>query len=565
MGKIKISIFYTLTLIVGLVFSSSVVKAQSSEEAINLLETEKFDAATSTIKKAIEKNPGDGANHFYAGYIYLKLEKPDSAKLHFDKGASVDPKAPLPLVGQGWIALNNNNIQQAQGFFDKAIDLSKGKDQLVFNRIAEALIYADNKDPNKALSYLNKALTLKKNKNKEKAGEIDAQTHILMGDAYLAAKDGGKAITSYERAITANPKIAPQAHAKIGRIYLIPKNYEAAEGEFQKAIQADPNYAPVYKDLGELYFKKRDIDKAQEMYNKYGQLLGSEKSVKQIGIFSYLKRDYPAAVENLQKALQVDQNDLVVNRLLGYSLNKMGDSVGAKQALDKYFSLVKPDKTLATDYINYGEVLMNLGEDSLAVQNYLIAIDKDTANIELIEEVAENLRINRKNEAAAKMYDVLLAKKASPTTNDYYRAGTVYVQAKQFAKADSAYAKVIEATPDNYLGYSALALSKFYQESAEGGELGLAKPHYEKLISLLEADPNIASEKNKKSALLTAYQYMASYYTQKEDLKSAGAYWEKVDQVDPGNPNAKKFKEYLIEVAKYNEAQKKAQKQKAGK
>jgi tetratricopeptide (TPR) repeat protein len=529
---------------------------------LKLLDVEKIEAATSTIKKAIEKDSKNASNYYFAGYIYLELDKPDSAKMFFDKGVEADPKNPLPYVGQGYIALNNGKAQVAQGLFDKAIDLSRGKDAVVFNKIADALLHADNKDPNKAMTYLTKATEAKK--DKEKANQINAETQLLMGDAYLALKDGGKAISSYENAAAADKGVAAKAYAKIGRIYLIPKNYDAAQAEFEKGVAADPNYAPIYKDLAELYFTKRDINKAKEMLGKYMQLSDVQKgSRSRIAIFTYLTRDYPAAVNELKQALTTDPDNIVLHRLLGYSLNKTGDFAGAKAALDKYFSLVKPDKTLASDYVNLGQAQIGLGEDSLAVQNFMTAVDKDTANIEMIGEVAEDLRKAKKNNPAAKMYEVLLARKQNPTTNDYYRAGNAFLAAKQYAKADSAYQKVIDATPDNYLGYNAMLLSKMYQDPE--AKTGAGKEVAEKVITILEPDAAVANEAGKKRALITAYGYLASLNTQKEDLKTAGAYWEKVDKLDPGNAQAAAFKDYLKQVENYKKQQQQQKKSSASK
>jgi tetratricopeptide (TPR) repeat protein len=278
-------------------------------------------------------------------------------------------------------------------------------------------------------------------------------------------------------------------------------------------------------------------------------------------IFVYLTRDYPAAVNELREALKTEPDNIVLNRLMGYSLNKTGDSLGAKQYLDKYFSLVKPEKTLASDYINYGEVMIKLDQDSIAVENFLIAFEKDTSNIDVIDEVADNLRKSKKNEAAAKLYDVLLSKKENPSTNDYYKAGNAYLGAKQYEKADSAYLKVIEATPDNYLGYNALALSKLYQDPQ--AKLGTGKEISEKLIAMLEQDSTAAQESGKKRAYITACQYLASYFTQQEDLDSAKSYWDKVAKMDPSNSGPKAFNDYLIQVEKYNKAKQKQQKDKS--
>lgn len=196
---------------------------------------------------------------------------------------------------------------------------------------------------------------------------------------------------------------------------------------------------------------------------------------------------------------------------------------------------------------------MGLGKDSLAIENFYSAIEKDTSNIAMLENVAQIFKKAKKYKQSAKLYQKLLDRKKNLGANDYYAAGTVYLDAQLYDRADAAFAKVIQLSPNHYIGYYMMANTKFYQD--QDGKQGLAKPYYEKVIEILEAD---GSPKN-VGPLVTAYSYMATYYTQKEDLKTARIYWEKVQGIDPENANAKQFFNYLKEVEAY-----KAQKQKNG-
>jgi hypothetical protein len=99
----------------------------------------------------------------------------------------------------------------------------------------------------------------------------------------------------------------------------------------------------------------------------------------------------------------------------------------------------------------------------------------------------------------------------------------------------------ILASPDNFMGYYALGLSKSFQD--KDIKKGTGKVPFEKVIAILEKDSAAMKERNKMVALLYAYQYIASYYTQTQDSKTASLYWDKVEKINPSNSGLKAFRE----------------------
>lgn len=540
----KLSLTRGHQLIIGLLFTASGAMGQSVEEAMLLLEKEKFKSAADAIQEVLKGAPSQADNYYYAGYIYLLAEKPDSAQYFFDKGVKLDETAPLSYVGQGYLNLDKGDIPEAEAHFNKALLLSKEKDAVVYNKIADAFLHAGNKDAKKALPYLEKALVLKKKKEKEDESRVDAETYMLMGDAYLDLGKGGEAVGSYEKAIEKDGRFEAKGHTKIGRIYLMARSYDAALAEFEKALQADASYAPVYKDLGEIYFThKKDVGKAKEMYRKYLDLSDVKTgSRSRYAAFLYVSKDFENAIKEIRASLGNQPGDIVMNRLLGYSLYKTNAYEEAAQAFKKYFELVKPNETLASDYEYLGLTLMELGRDSLAIENFQSAIQKDSSNIAMLENAAQTFKKDKKYKPSAQLYEMFLNRKIKPGTNDYYEAGKVYLDAQLYDQAEAAFEKVIQLSPNHYIGYYMMANTKFYRD--QEGKQGLAKPYYEKVIEILEADK---ASKN-LGPLITAYSYMATYYTQKQDLETAKTYWEKVKGLDPANAHAKQFFDYLQEV-----------------
>lgn len=73
------------------------------------------------------------------------------------------------------------------------------------------------------------------------------------------------------------------------------------------------------------------------------------------------------------------------------------------------------------------------------------------------------------------------------------------------------------------------------------------------MIEIASADPT-----QNKDALMAAYGYLATYFTQKEQLEVAKTYWQKIENLDPGNAKAKQFFEYYQQVREYKAAQQSA-------
>src|SRR5205085_2040442 len=112
------------------------------------------------------------------------------------------------------------------------------------------------------------------------------------------------------------------------------------------------------------------VQKAKESYGKYlecSEIRGSSR--ERYAAFLFLSKDYQKAISEINQALQKDPNDAIMNRLLGYSSFEVGDFGTGVKAMQKYFTLAKPDKISPTDYEYLGKNLINVNCDSLALKD----------------------------------------------------------------------------------------------------------------------------------------------------------------------------------------------------
>ncbi len=524
-------------------FLSLAVGAQTMDDGLKALDFDKYEYARNVFTKLTETEPTKGSNYFYLGQAYWNLFKADSAAMAYNKGIQAEPGNYMNYVGLGELMLDDNKIAEAKSYFDKALSFSKGKDgrykdAAALRLVAEGMIAVDeNKLVTEAEAYIVQALELDK-----KSYEI----YITAGDMYLEKNDGSQSATSYERAIDINPN-RPKAYSKISNIWLRVKNAEATYSALERALKIDPNYAPALKNLAEYYYQTRQFGKAKETYMKY--LENSEPSLANKQRFArilFRSKEYEEALSLIIDILSVDQSDIFLYRLSGYSHYEVGEAKkdttkyrpGA-EALEIFLSKADPKKVLPSDYEYLAKLYSKVpGKDEQAAIYINKAIEMDSNKIELLNEAGQIYSRIKKYDEAAVYYEryVMRTKKIVPL--DYYRYGVSSYNSKQFTKADSIFAKLIEIKPDYAEGYWWRGNAQ--QQIDRDGKTTLAKELYEKYLTFTEATP----EKYKKQ-LITAYYYLGTYAILHDDNKTALDYVNKTLAIDPENADAKERKKRL--------------------
>ena len=512
------------SLILGtILFSTGAAFGQSVEQGLKHMELEQYESSKKVFKSLIKKESSNPQYDYYLGEIYLKTEKPDSAKYFFNEGIKKKGDFALNYAGLGK-AVGPENATEGKKNFDKALELSKSKDAKVLGAVAEYYITSNNKDIPQAISLLEKAI---------KEDSKNPYYYMLMGDAYLEKNDGTKAISYYNQGFELN-KNWPYPYLKIGKLYGRARNFNLAVDFYNKGLAIDPNYGPLHREIGEVYYKAKMYSKAIASYKKYVEL--SDKNFDtdlRYASFLYFSKDYANAKTILNDLAKKDPKNYIVNRLLAYSSFETADFEKGLSIMENYWKNTDSKKYIASDFEYYGKLLAKTGSDSLALQNYRKAIQMDTSKSDLYGEIGNIYFLNKKYGDAAEMYKAKVASKG-PNAMDYLTMGKAYYFDKQYAQADTVFGKFIAMLPNSPNGYFWRARANAYID--EDLSKGLAKPYYEKYIELTTAE----ADKYKKE-LVEAYSSVAAYYMKKKDKANADLNWKKVKELDPTNKEVDKY------------------------
>lgn len=514
---------------------------QTLQDARQKTEDERYEEATRDFLTLIQQSPDDIDNYFYLAENYLQMNKLDSAKYYWKK-ASVDVKNPLSIVADGKVLWVEGKTTEAIAKFDEAIKISRKRNGEVYRQIGAILIEANNKDLDRAISYLTIAT------------EVDPKSvegYLLLGDAIIEKdpKNGTDAIRQYNNA----EKIQQSAKTIVrkAKLYQRARNYQLANDMYLQAQALEPKYAPAYRahaNLQELFGK---YDLAIENWKKYLALNDNNYARYQYAAALYSAKKSCEALEEVNKLEAKNYSSLYIERIEVYAIydclvkdDKVTDSVGFKQGLQKSENFIKKyggtKDMVGMDYQYYGNYLLHAGENQEAIKAYEEAAKDSTITKDVTKLLAKIYTNAGDFTNAIGEYNKIIAMDSSALSlSDYFELGRIYFLNKDYVNADKANAYVLKLAPNYSFSFFWRARANVFMEldKEPKDKKWLAKDFYEGYL-------NNTTDQEKaqyKAMTIEAYKYLGDYYVNspEKDITKAKEVWSKIVELDPDNEGYK--------------------------
>ena len=493
-------------------FFTSFSFAQSLQDGINFVDSQKYAKAKQNFTDLINQNPKDANNYFYLGNTFLTQFDPnfDSAQENFNKGLAVDPKSYLNKLGLASVKLGKGD-KSAIAEIQQIVKDSKEKDAEVLFRAGEALtLFEKNSSPDLAITFLNKAI-----EKADKKG-VPANYYYALGDAYRIKKDPGNAMTAYDKAEAVAQNKA-SVYTRKGTLWIAAQQWQQAKTNIDKAIAVDPTYAPAYKALAGFNIKyQKNAEATQNLinYTKYAD----EDPYTQLEIAKlyFTNEDYANAKKTLDAVFdKVD--DAIKYRLRAYIQYADGDYAGAQQNIETFLSKAEKSRIQPSDEGLQGLIAAGMAKgekdaakkaqlDAIAQQKIAIAKAAKDETLKWDEELAKvKGGINSASVEQGPTSPAIEALKKkiveNPSdTDSLYKLATEYQNVQNWNGAILTWGKMISALPEWAPAYYSQGYA--YQQAKNND---MAKASYEKFISLVKPAEIEAS----KPSLGYAYFFVA--------------------------------------------------------
>ncbi|MCW3168763.1 hypothetical protein OMO38_09545, partial [Chryseobacterium sp. 09-1422] len=327
----------------AVVFFSNFTIAQTLQDGINSIDSDKFAQAKNNFTQMIAKEP-KAENYFYLGNTYLRQSEPDFAQAteSFNKGLAADSKSYLNKLGLATVKLGKGD-KGAIAEIQKIVTDSREKDADVLFRAAEALtLFEKNNSPDLAIQFLNKAIERAAKK------EVPANYYYTLGDAYRLKRVPGDAMSAYDKALPL-AKNKASVYTRIGTLWMAAQQWQQAKTSIEKAISTDATYAPAYKALAAYNIKYQENAKATQDLINYTKYADEDPYTQlEIAKLYFTNEDYANSKVILDKIFD-KINDPIKFKLRAYVNYADGQYPEAKQNMDTFVSQAEKSRVQPAD------------------------------------------------------------------------------------------------------------------------------------------------------------------------------------------------------------------------
>ncbi|NLJ44862.1 MAG: tetratricopeptide repeat protein [Bacteroidales bacterium] len=536
--------------------------------------TNSLAAATKSAKemydKGVSANPNDPLN--YVGLAKVAYYLGDDAKAN-----------EMRAKAKSFLLPYKNLKKISPPAKDYALTLAKiaesyAKDGVVDTSIALPLIRQalkiDTKNPEIYLiagdlyMMVNDGSNAIKNYNLAQFADPQSSTAAMkIGYVYVKGRALQQAIPNFEEAIRLNPNYAP-AYRELGQLYWRAGRLEQSKENFKKYLDLTAGNIPAKTRYVNSLFYAGDYD---EVIKNVEDILAVDKSrgyMNRLAGYSYFEKDnpdYEKALTYMETLFKTVDPSLILQKdhhymariLLKKNQNytKLLDELNSlKPQLEREKSRLatatapnKPKFQASVDELT-GKI-SNL-EKSIAQANK--EIDKAFAEFNkafnfkrtdpnapltsqersLLNEMAVNYYSFRRYDSAAKTWARLIDPAKENNLADYMQVGRAFYNGEKYKSADSVFNIVIKKSPDYLPAH--VYLARTYSRMDPDTKLGLAKPKFEKMLSIAAKD----SLKN-ESEMIEALTYLGYYNMENGNYTLAKDFYNRMISLDPQNKENK--------------------------
>jgi tetratricopeptide (TPR) repeat protein len=498
---------------------------------VNIVE-KKTSEANKNQEQAIELGDETNAQVFVVlADGYSKVKNYDKAIELLNQALKINSKYVPAYNALGNIYLARGNGTDAIKNFQKAIDIDPSNPDAM-TRKAKVYILINNF--NEAISLLNEAV---------QSNPDYAPAYYELAELNYSLRDYAKAADYYSKYMASSESTLDKRRRYASILYLN-KEYQKSIDILKDVIKAEPGNPVAVRMLAYSYLRLDDVEKSKS----YFQTLFGMSSVE------YLPSDY----ENYADLLLRTGNDslAVVYMYKIYEIDSTRKDVLSKISVTCFqnrdwncvvSALEKKGGLTAQEYFDLGKAYYFKGDASISkltqslvgqidleenqppeIRSALMHYQKDISGTNEADKVQAQKKFNDKMETILKKP---AQKRAWASIKAQWWAEATTSISNDYTKADTAFAMLSSKAPDLPIAYfwRARVKANFDPES----ELGLAKPYYEKFLTVSNAD----TDKFKKE-IIEAYKYLGYYYFLKNDKQQSLEYWRKVLNLDPADTQA---------------------------
>ncbi len=464
--------------------------------------------AIQDYKKLIEGFDSHAKSHFNLGLLYYKQKMYKDAIKEFEKTASLSSGEKniksLYLLGKSYSKMLPPDNEKAIAAFNATIRLKPNhvpsrlalieimysdkpdvyKEQLedlqrltelepenisIYKAIAEvhhknkkedlrlqALEKALQYEPNNVELTIDTVLLLMKAKNTQKAiarleevlalDPSNTKVYFLLGRLYYLQDDHNASLAAYSKVGELSTESSPELWNNLGLLYVKMKDIEKAKESYEKALRIRSDYPEVYYNLGLLFFKNKEFEKAKTCFEKAIVIRPDyTQAYYNLALISAQLNKHEEAIDAYTKVLELSPDKVEAKLNLAVQYSKLE---AYENAQSLYAEILEEDESYFIAWLNLGLTSYQLKEYENSIDALRKAVALEPEHDKANRSLAKSYRAVKKFDEALEILERLLENDPSDLKTRLVYARTYY-RYKKYDLALDEYKKVLRLEADN--------------------------------------------------------------------------------------------------------------------
>lgn len=404
------------------------------------------------------------------------------------------------ILNEALAQLEAGRLEEAQARFRQVLD-KQPENVEALSGLGRAAYKGRHFD--QAVDYLTRAVGKR---------DLAIEDHNTLGLAYLALDRKAEAQSCLRKALDLDPA-SPETLKNLGTVFAKEKDYDKASDFYRRAIAISPKFAEAYNNLGNILKFQGRPGKALEAYNQALKLKPDLSSAYQnMGALYAEEGKFEEAVEAFEKALNIAPKSPQVHLNLAKALSNQGQGDAATERYREAMALMPDDI-----------------EPVVQLANHLFVHNQTAEAVELLRDANERFPLDGKIHACLgfilqhqgeeddAVFNARQAIEIDPHNHAFHNnLGSVLQRQGQREDALSHFRRAVELAPDAPEGHCHIGAVM-----VDEGKLDEAAEQFNKSI---QVDPNYA----------LAYTYLGSVNHKQNKTASALDLHKKAIEKDPG-------------------------------
>lgn len=371
------------------------------------LEKKRYDKALDHYKKSNSLKKSVGA---YAGIaeVYLLTKKYDTAIEMAKKALKLDASHDPARLTLAKSLIEKKMYMKAQEHLEKLLQRgSDNRETLLLiaacyekNKAAEKLAEVDKKlislNSSDTVARIRLAKYYETKGEKNRAIQLYKEVHTIAPTSVgilrklslllIETKNADEAITYTRQYLEENDHNA-EAHRDLGDLYYEKKKLDKALGEYRTALKLDPKIKGFYKRYAEIVIAKGEQDEVIKALS--GVVASGNADVSTymtLGLMYQKKKKYSDAIEMYQNALNLEPSNF--DALVALAACQ-AEKKEIKNAIISYEQAVMMNAEASAEYRELGDLYIKEKRKDEAILAYVKFLDKDSTDTKIAQEVGE--------------------------------------------------------------------------------------------------------------------------------------------------------------------------------